>query len=326
MNNSKIEPKLLSVLREGYSMKLFTKDLVAGIVVGIVALPLAIAFAIASGVKPEQGLFTAIIAGFLISAFSGSRFQIGGPTGAFIVLIYGIVQKFGYDGLAVATMMAGAILIVMGIARFGKAIQYIPYPVTVGFTAGIAVIILTGQIRDLLGLSMTTVPPDFIDKLVAYAQNIGSINPWSCLIGAVTLLIVLGCKLYSKTFPGTLVALIATTVLVKLFNMPVETIGSRFGEISSSFPTPHIPWVGFEKMKELIVPAFSIAFLAGLESLLSAVVADGMTGRRHRPNTELIGQGIANFFSPFSWEFRRQEPSQEPLRTSGAAGRHRLPE
>jgi SulP family sulfate permease len=285
-------------MKQGYSSPVFFKDLTAGIIVGIVALPLAIAFAIASGVTPEQGLYTAIIAGFLISLLSGSRVQIGGPTGAFIVIIYGIVQKFGYDGLAVATIMAGVLLVLMGFAKLGTIIKYIPYPVTVGFTGGIALIIAAGQIRDLLGLHMEKVPAEFIEKIVAYSEHAGSITPVATVIGIATIVIVFLWPRVTQRVPGSLVAIFATTAAVQFFNLPVETIGSRFGTVSGALPHLRIPHVEWRMLASLVSPAITIALLAGIESLLSAVVADGMTGRKHRSNMELIAQGVANIATP----------------------------
>ena len=291
-------PKLLTVLREGYSRKDLSRDVLAGIIVGIVALPLAIAFAIASGVKPEQGLFTAVIAGFLISSLGGSRVQIGGPTGAFIILVYGIVAKYGYEGLAVATMLAGVLLVIMGITKLGAVIKYIPYPVTVGFTGGIAVIIGIGQIRDLFGLSVTGVPAEVWGKIGAFAAAADTVNPWALVTGLATIGIIVYWPRVSRTVPGPIVALILTTLAAYLFHLPVETIGSRFGSVPSSLPAPHFPAVDWSTVSELFSPALSIALLAGIESLLSAVVADGMTGYRHRSNMELIAQGVANIASP----------------------------
>ena len=298
MPESRLKPKLITVLKQGYSTPVFFKDLTAGIIVGIVALPLAIAFAIASGVTPEQGLYTAIVAGFIISVLSGSRVQIGGPTGAFIVIIYGIVQKFGYDGLAIATIMAGVLLVIMGVARLGVIIKYIPYPVTVGFTAGIALIIATGQVRDLLGLHMKTVPAEFIEKIVAYSEHAGSITPLAAVIGIATIAIVFLWPRVTQRIPGSLVAIVATTAAVQLLNLPVETIGSRFGSVSGALPPLRIPHVEWRMLSSLVSPAITIALLAGIESLLSAVVADGMTGRKHRSNMELIAQGVANIVTP----------------------------
>jgi len=298
MNTRKLEPKLLTVLKEGYTRSNFLKDLTSGIIVGIVALPLAIAFAIASGVKPEQGIFTAIIAGFMISVLGGSRFQIGGPTGAFIVIIYGIVHQYGYDGLAVATIMAGALLVIMGFAKFGTFIRFIPYPVTVGFTSGIAVIICAGQLRDFFGFKIDSLPTGLISKITCYANNFNTFNPWVLGVGIATVIIILLFNRFLPKFPSSLIAIIVTSVVVAVFKLPVDNIGSRFGAISGSLPMPEIPWEAFKKAPDLIMSALSIACLAGVESLLSAVVADGMTGRRHRPNMELIAQGAANIVSP----------------------------
>ncbi len=291
-------PKLVTVFQEGYTRRLFAGDLMAGVIVGIVALPLAIAFAIASGVKPEQGLYTAIVAGFLISALSGSRVQIGGPTGAFIVLVYAIVQKHGYDGLATATLLAGVLLLLMGLARLGTVIKFIPYPVTVGFTGGIALIIFTAQIRDFFGLQMTTVPAEFIEKLAAFREHSASFNPWALAVGAATLLLVICWPRVTRRIPGSLVAILGTTAAVQLLNLPVETIGSRFGAVPNGLPSPHLPNISWPLIQEMFSPALSIALLAGIESLLSAVVADGMTERRHRSNMELVAQGVANIVSP----------------------------
>ena len=299
MSTSRFEPKLITVLREGYSLPLFFRDLTAGVIVGIIALPLSIALAIASGVKPEQGLFTAVIAGLLISAFSGSRVQIGGPTGAFIVLVYSVVQQHGYEGLAVATLMAGALLICMGVARLGGVIKFIPYPVTVGFTSGIAVIIFVAQIRDFFGLDMAAPPADFIEKIAAYMQHIGSINPHAVVMGALCYVLITYWPRLTHRIPGSLIAIILATLATGLFQLPVETIGSRFGSIPTTLPAPQMPALRWELITQLFPAAFAIAMLAGIESLLSAVVADGMTGRRHRSNMELVAQGIANIVSPF---------------------------
>lgn len=297
MPNTRLSPKIVDVIREGYTSKLFFSDLSAGVIVGIVALPLSIAFAIASGVKPEQGLYTAIIAGFTISLLSGSRFQIGGPTGAFIVIIYGIIQRYGYDGLAVSTLLAGVFLIIMGVSRLGSMIKYIPYPVTVGFTSGIAIIIAAGQLQELLGLKFASQPSNFIDRIIAYACHIGSVNLWSVGIGCLTIAVILLWTKITRLIPGSIVAIILTTAIVKIFHLPVETIGTRFGDISCSLPRPSIPKFDLNLIPQLISPAVSIALLAGIESLLSAVVADGMTGRRHRSNMELVGLGVANIAS-----------------------------
>jgi len=298
MKSVKYTPKLITVFKEGYSFKTFTKDLSAGVIVGIVALPLSIAFAIASGVKPEQGLYTAIVAGIVISILSGSRVQIGGPTGAFIVMLYGIVQKYGYDGLAVAGIMAGILLVIMGIAGLGSVIKFIPYPVTVGFTTGIALIIFTTQIKDFLGLQIDKVPAEFINKIIAYSQNILTVNPYALLIGGVSIVIMILWKKVSLKIPGSLIAIIVSTLIVLIFKLPVDTIGSKFGSVPNMLPLPKFPHIDFKVLPELFQPALSIALLAGIESLLSAVVADGMTGGKHRSNMELIAQGAGNIVSP----------------------------
>jgi len=290
------KPKIVDTLRN-YNKELFAKDLIAGIIVGIVALPLAIAFAIASGVSPEKGLFTAIIAGFIIAALGGSRVQIGGPTGAFIVIVYGIVQQFGVNGLIIATFMAGIMLIVMGVVKVGSAIQYIPYPLIVGFTTGIAVIIFSSQMKDLLGLHMGAVPADFVGKWVAYSHNFGSANWIAAAIGMGTVAIVFLWPRVTHRVPGSLIAILATTAVVYFMKLPVETIGSRFGSIPSSFPKPAIPELSISVVRGLLRPAITIALLGSIESLLCAVVADGMIGGNHRSNTELIAQGIANIAS-----------------------------
>jgi SulP family sulfate permease len=289
-------PKLFDTLKT-YSKKQFTNDLFAGIIVGIVALPLAIAFAIASGVTPEKGLITAVVAGFIIAAFGGSRVQIGGPTGAFIVIVYGIVQTYGISGLIVATFIAGIMLIFMGLARLGSVIKFIPHPLIVGFTSGIAVVIFSSQVKDFLGLKMNSVPADFLQKWSAYFHNLNSVNWYALAIAVVTIAIILLWPKINQKIPGSLIAILLTTTVVQLFHLPVETIGSRFGNISSSFPKPVIPLIDFATFKHLIQPAFTIAILGAIESLLSAVVADGMIGGNHRSNMELIAQGGANIFS-----------------------------
>jgi SulP family sulfate permease len=290
-------PKSVTTLKS-YSRSQFTSDVVAGVIVGVVALPLAIAFAIASGVTPDRGLYTAIIAGFLISALGGSRVQIGGPTGAFVVIVYGIVQKYGIDGLVVATIMAGVILIVLGVARLGAAIKFIPHPVVIGFTSGIAVIIFSSQVKDFLGLRMGEVPAEFIPKWRAFAANFHSVNPYTIGVSLGALRIMALWPKVSRRMPGPFVALIATTLLANLLHFPVETIGTRFGAISASLPHPVIPHVTLPQLRGLVAPAFTIALLAAVESLLSAVVADGMIGGRHRSNMELVAQGIANIAAP----------------------------
>ena len=290
-------PKLVTTLKD-YNREQFSRDLLAGVIVGIVALPLAIAFAIASGVSPERGLYTAIVAGVLISALGGSRVQIGGPTGAFVVIVSGIVAQYGVDGLVLATLMAGFIIVAFGLLRWGGAIKFIPYPVTIGFTSGIALIIFSSQIRDLLGLEMTAVPAPFVAKWGAYVRAFDSVNPWAFVVAIATLAIIVAWPKVSRRIPGPFVALIATTLLVQLLHLPVETIGARFGEIHAGLPRPTLPVITLERMRVLAAPAFTIALLAAIESLLSAVVADGMIGGRHRSNMELVAQGIANIASP----------------------------
>lgn len=289
-------PKLLTTLRT-YDRQQLGKDLMAGIIVGIVALPLAIAFAIASGVSPEKGLYTAVIAGFIISALGGSRVQIGGPTGAFIVIVYGIVQTYGINGLIIATFMAGIMLIIMGVARLGSVIKFIPFPLITGFTGGIALIILSSQVKDFLGLRMGSVPADFIDKWISYFHNIGSMNVYAILIASSTVLIIQLSGKITRKIPGSLIALILATVAVYELRLPVETIGSKFGAIPSSLPRPAIPSLDYETIKNMVRPAFTIALLGGIESLLSAVVADGMIGGSHKSNMELVAQGTANICS-----------------------------
>ncbi|HEY7685996.1 MAG TPA: SulP family inorganic anion transporter [Gemmatimonadales bacterium] len=290
-------PKLVTTLR-GYTRAQFTADLTAGVIVGIVALPLAIAFAIASGVGPERGLYTAIVAGFLISALGGSRVQIGGPTGAFVVIVYAIVQQYGYPGLAAATIMAGVILIAFGLAGFGGAIKFIPHPVTIGFTSGIALIIFSSQVKDFLGLRMGTVPAPFVEKWQAFITHVDSINPWALLVAGGTVAIILGWPHVNRRIPSPFVALLVGTALVQGLHLPVETIGSRFGVINAALPAPALPAFAFGDLPELLGPAFTIALLGAVESLLSAVVSDGMIGGRHRSNMELVAQGVANIASP----------------------------
>jgi SulP family sulfate permease len=290
-------PKIVTSLKT-YDRQQFSRDLVAGIVVGIVALPLAIAFAIASGVTPDRGLWTAIVAGFIISALGGSRVQIGGPTGAFVVIVYGIVQQHGIDGLLVATMMAGVLLIGFGVAKLGVVMKFIPHPVITGFTSGIAVIIFASQVKDFLGLRMGDVPADFVEKLAAYGAHIGGVTPAAVGVAAMALAIILLWPKVSHRIPAPFVALIVTTAIVRIFEIPVETIGSRFGEIAAAVPTPSFPRVTLAQATALVGPAFTIALLAAIESLLSAVVADGMIGGRHRSNMELVAQGVANIASP----------------------------
>lgn len=293
---NELRPKLLDCLKD-YSGKQAIRDIVSGIIVAIIALPLSIALAIASGVGPEQGLYTAIIAGFFIAVFGGSRVQIGGPTAAFVVIIYGIVTTYGSDGLIVATIMAGIILVIMGICHFGTLIKYIPYTITTGFTCGIAVTLFVGQLKDFFGLSIEKVPSDFLPKVEAYIANIGTINWTATLIGLLAVVIMLVWPKITDKIPGSLVAIVVTTIIVQVAGLQVNTIGSVFGELSSSFPKFRLPNVTFDMVRQLISPAFTIAILAGIESLLSAVVSDGMIGDTHKSNAELVGQGLGNIFS-----------------------------
>ncbi len=294
-------PELFYTLRN-YSKQKFMADLMAGIIVGIVALPLAIAFGIASGVSPEKGILTAIIAGFAISAFGGSRVQIGGPTGAFIVIIYGIIEQYGLTGLAIATVLAGLFLILLGALKLGTIIRYIPYPIIVGFTSGIAVTIFSTQVKDLLGLSIEgSVPADFIEKWMCYFHNFGSVDLATAIVGVLSIVIIAATPLVSKKVPGSLVAIIVMTVagiiMTNYFGVHVDTIGDRF-EINPSVPGAEIPSLDWDSIKGLLSPAITIAVLGAIESLLSATVADGIIGHKHDSNQELIGQGVANVLCP----------------------------
>ena len=291
-------PKSIVCFREGYTRDAVMRDLIAGVVVGIVALPLALAFAIASGVPPERGLYTAIIAGFLISALGGSRVQIGGPTGAFVVIVYGIMQRFGYDGLVIVTIIAGVILILLGLARMGALIKFIPYPVITGFTSGIAVIIFSSQVKDFLGLQMGAVPADFTEKWLAFADKFGTISIPTTLVACGTLVLLVVWPRISRIVPAPFVAMIVATAVVRIFHLPVATIGSRFGGVPSALPAPHLPHLSIYDLRAYISPALTVALLAAIESLLSAVVADGMINTRHKSNMELVAQGIANIASP----------------------------
>lgn len=293
----KLEPKLLSILKEGYTKQMFAGDLAGGLTVGVVALPLTIALAIASGVKPEQGLYTAIFAGFVIAVLGGTRTQISGPTGAFIVIVYGIVQKYGYEGLVVATLIAGVLLVVMGLARMGAFLKFIPYPVTVGFTSGIALIIFSSQVSDFLGLKLEKVPADFVEKWAEYAKHFSTINWYTVAVGIASLLIIVLWPRVTRRVPGQLIAILAVTFVVQTFEIPVETIASRFGGVPNTLPAPQLPIITWEMVQQMFSPALTIALLAGLESLLSAVVADGMMGTRHRSNMELVAQGAGNIVS-----------------------------
>lgn len=294
-------PKLVDTLKN-YSRKAFMTDLMAGVIVGIVALPLAIAFGIASGVTPEKGIITAIVAGLVVSVFGGSKVQIGGPTGAFIIIIYGIIQQYGIEGLTIATLMAGAFLVLFGMLRLGTIIKYIPYPIIVGFTSGIAVTIFTTQIKDLFGLTIDSVPSDFVEKWIVYFRNLGTVDLWSSLIGVASVLIIAVSPRFSKKIPGSLIAIILMTVaglLLKNFAgvCSIETIGDRFA-ISSELPDAQLPHITWDTVKSLVSPAITIAVLGAIESLLSATVADGVIGDHHDSNTELIAQGMANLASP----------------------------
>ncbi|MEG0371199.1 MAG: SulP family inorganic anion transporter, partial [Clostridium sp.] len=293
-----MKPKLIGMLKRGEITKeSASKDIIAGVIVAIIALPLSVALAISSGVSPEKGLITAIIAGCIISLLGGSRVQIGGPTGAFVVIVYGIVQTYGLNGLIIATIMAGIIMILLGLLKFGSVIKYVPYPITVGFTAGIAITLLSTQIKDFFGLNIQSVPSEFIPKWIVYFENLDSINYMALLIGVCSLIIMILWPKINKTIPGSLIALVVTTVIVKIFNLPVATIGSSFESISATIPMPILPSFDLEQIKVLIGPAVTIAILASIESLLSAVVADGMIGGKHDSNMELVAQGIANIFS-----------------------------
>ncbi len=293
---SKLSPKILKTMKN-YSKEQFFKDVTAGVIVAIIALPLSIALAISSGVSPEKGIYTAIIAGFLISLLGGSRVQIGGPTGAFMVIVYGIVMQYGIDGLAIATIMAGIIMIIMGLLKLGSIIKYIPYPITTGFTSGIAVVIFTSQLKDFFGLQIDNVPADFLGKWNMYINNAHTINLQALLIGAVALFIIIIWPRINRKIPGAFVALIVTSVIAKVFGMDIETIGTKYGEISSALPAFAMPQITMEKVTMLIMPAFTIAILGSIESLLSAVVSDGMIGSKHRSNMELVAQGTANIAS-----------------------------
>ena len=295
------KPRLLQCLKN-YNRKTFVADLMAGIIVGIVALPLAIAFGIASGVTPEKGIITAIVAGFVISALGGSKVQIGGPTGAFIIIIYGIIQQYGMEGLTIATLMAGVFLILFGLLHLGTIIKFIPYPIVVGFTSGIAVTIFTTQVKDLFGLNITSVPSDFIEKWICYFNNFSTVDLWSSVIGIVSVVIIMLTPKVSKKIPGSLVAIIVMTVAALLLKQfagveSIETIGDRFA-ISNSLPKATVPALSWETIKNLVSPAITIAILGAIESLLSAAVADGVIGDHHNSNTELIAQGVANLASP----------------------------
>lgn len=290
-------PKLLSVLAEGYDFARFRSDAIAGLTVAIVALPLAMALAVASGASPDKGLVTAIVAGLLISMLGGSRIQIGGPTGAFVVVVFNVIADHGYDGLVLATAMAGIILIVAGYARLGQMIKFIPHPVVTGFTAGIAVIIATSQVKDFLGLTLATDSAEFVERWGAYFAAFDTLQPETLAIGAGALALILLLRRYAPRLPAYLVVIVAASAATALLQLPVDTIGSRFPDMTGSLPMPEMPAFSFAKAQAVLPSAFTIAFLAGIEALLSCVVADGMTGFRHRSNQELVGQGVANLAS-----------------------------
>lgn len=290
-------PKSFICWREGYTRQLFMSDLFAGVSVGVIALPLAIAFAIGSGVAPEKGLFTAIIAGFLISLLGGSRVQVSGPTGAFVIIIYGIVQRHGYDGLAITTLIAGVLMILMGLARLGILLKFIPYPVTTGFTTGIALAIFTGQIKDFLGLRLDKLPPEFLERCKNYCMTYDTWNPWAFIVATAVLFSIFALRRYNPRLPGVIIAIAAATFIAYYFGLPLETIESKYGMIPRSLPMPGFPEITYERIQTLFPEAISVALLGAIESLLSAVVADGMTGYRHRSNCELVAQGIGNLGS-----------------------------
>ena len=287
-----IQTKLFSCLKT-YDKKTFMSDLMAGIIVGIVALPLAIAFGIASGVTPEKGIITAIVAGLVISLFGGSKVQIGGPTGAFIIIIYGIIQKYGFEGLTIATLMAGFFLVFFGLLRLGTIIKYIPYPIVVGFTSGIAVTIFTTQIKDLFGLTLPSNPSDFIEKWEVYLQNFNTIDPWCALIGVASVVVIAITPRFSKKIPGSLIAIILMTIVALLLKNFAGVLS-----IGNELPAAQVPDMNWETIKSLVSPAITIAILGAIESLLSATVADGVIGDHHDSNTELVAQGLANIASP----------------------------
>ena len=301
MKTFDFKPQLFTTLKS-YNRKTFMSDLMAGIIVGIVALPLAIAFGIASGVTPEKGIITAIVAGFIISLLGGSKVQIGGPTGAFIIIIYGIIQKYGLEGLTIATLMAGVFLIMFGVLKLGTIIKYIPYPIVVGFTSGIAVTIFTTQIKDLFGLTIDSVPSDFIEKWGCYISHFSTADLWCSLVGIVSVIIIAITPKFSKKIPGSLVAIIIMTIAALILKTyfgvtSIETIGDRFS-VSNAIPDMQVPTMTWETIKSLVAPALTIAVLGAIESLLSATVADGVIGDHHNSNTELIAQGVANLASP----------------------------
>lgn len=290
-------PKLFDTLKD-YSARQFSRDAAAGLIVGIVSLPLAIAFAIASGATPEKGIYTAIIAGFIISALGGSRVQIGGPTGAFVIIVYGIIHQYGYNGLLVSTIMAGIILVIFGLCQLGAIIKFIPYSVVTGFTFGIAVLIAVGQVPDFLGLGLTNMPADVFHKLTLMGASLDKVSIYACGIAIFTILAIWFSGRLTQRIPGSLFAIVIASVAAWALGFPVETIGSRFGQLPASLPQPALPVFDYHTVKNLLNPAFTIAMLGAIESLLSAVVADGMIGGRHRSNMELVAQGLANIVCP----------------------------
>lgn len=292
-------PRSFTVLREGYDFAKLSSDIVAGSTVAIIALPLAMAFAIASGVSPEKGLFTAVVAGLIISLFGGSRYQIGGPTGAFVVVLYAVILKHGYDGLVIATFLAGIMLFFMGVFKLGNIIKYIPYPVTVGFTTGIALIIFSSQIKDFFGLPIAKMPAEFVDQWKLYSTEILHVNYYAMAIGVVSIALLLKLRHRFPHIPAPIIVIILSALAVYLFKLPVETIGSKFGALPSTLPYPSIPAFSLEKVRAVFPDAITIALLGAIESLLSCVVADGMTGDRHHSNKELMAQGVANIASVF---------------------------
>lgn len=304
--NRIFRPKFFSILKGGIGARQISNDVLSGIVVGIVALPLAIAFAVASGVSPDKGLITAIVAGFIISLLGGSRVQIGGPTGAFIVIVYGIVEQYGIDGLMISTILAGIILVIFGLLKLGALLKYFPHSLIVGFTSGIALVIFSTQIKDALGLSIDKVPSEFYEKWVVYFSNISTINWTALIITVVTILITVFSKKIVPKIPGSFLSIVLITIVVSVFKLDVPTIETFFGAIPNTFSLS-LPNIQFAELQNYIVPAFTIALLGGIESLLSAVVSDGMISGKHRSNTELIAQGIANIVTPFLEEFLQQE-------------------
>ena len=290
-------PAFITCMREGYSLKLFRADVIAGLTVAIVALPLAMAMAVASGASPDKGLVTAVVAGFFISFLGGSRVQIGGPTGAFVVVIFDVIQRFGFNGLIIASIMAGMILIIAGYAKLGKLIKYIPYPVITGFTTGIAVIIASSQVKDFIGLNVDNIPADFLNKWYVLLTNLDKASLCATALGVLGLATIIICKKVSPKIPSYLVSILLISILAFAFSMPVETIGSKFPSLPTGLPTPVWPTFSLDEIRQLVPSAFTIAFLAGIEALLSAVVADGLIGHKHSLNQELIGQGVANVAS-----------------------------